>query len=251
MTTAEPGAAPGEGPPQRSEAECSIAALRARGAHRLDPVHFHFLEVLARRAAAQPGPTGHWLARRLAQLTAAYGQRAAQAASDAGAPSSRLGAGAAQPAAAADRVGPLAELVRALDSQAAPAEGARPAAGPAGPTCPAGPTFPARPAGAPPELKALRDFGGTWGRLRVQRQLRLSQAQVPANAGPLHSERLVLRSLQALQALSPAYLGRFMAQVEALFWLEQVPPGAPVVAGEGPRAEGEKKRKAARGRPGG
>lgn len=33
-----------------------IAALRARGAERLDPLRFHFIEALARRTAATGGP---------------------------------------------------------------------------------------------------------------------------------------------------------------------------------------------------
>ena len=44
-----------------------IAALRARGAERLDPLRFHFIEALARRTAATGGPARSLLENRLAR----------------------------------------------------------------------------------------------------------------------------------------------------------------------------------------
>ncbi|NRF67582.1 DUF2894 domain-containing protein [Aquincola sp. S2] len=75
-------------------------------------------------------------------------------------------------------------------------------------------------AGRPAELQALAYFRSTWARLRIHRQLRQSLAKVPENAGPLNSHRLVLRALQAMREVSPAYLDRFMPYVDALLWLE-------------------------------
>jgi hypothetical protein len=67
----------------------------------------------------------------------------------------------------------------------------------------------------------LRYFRSTWSRLRVERQLTQSLAQVPENAGPLNSDRLVLRALQTLRDLSPAYLNRYVAYLDTLMWLDQ------------------------------
>jgi hypothetical protein len=80
----------------------------------------------------------------------------------------------------------------------------------------------------PAELKALRDFRRQWARLDAERRLLQSAAALPAQAGPLHSHRLVHRALARLRELSPAYFERFMAHADALLWLEQrVGDGSP------------------------
>jgi hypothetical protein len=101
--------------------------------------------------------------------------------------------------AAADKLrtaGPLADLVRLL---APPAGGPRTA----------------------PELKALHAFRRSLTRRNSEQQLAQSQAVLPENAGPLHSQALVLRALQLMRSLSPEYLARFMSHAETLLWLEQ------------------------------
>ncbi|UUX96173.1 DUF2894 domain-containing protein [Aquabacterium sp. J223] len=81
---------------------------------------------------------------------------------------------------------------------------------------------PAPTVGAPPaELKALGHFRRQWARLDAERRLLQSAAALPAQAGPLHSHRLVHRALARLRELSPAYVERFMAHADALLWLEQ------------------------------
>jgi len=188
----------------------ALGALRARGAQRLDPVQFHFIEALARRAATQEGAVRQLLAARLADLTAAYGQRCDQAQS----PGQLLpDCPAAAPAPVVRSL--LADLVHRLDSAAAQAVTAatEPGDAAAGRVAAAG------------ELKALSHFRSTWSRLRVERQLTQSLAQVPDNAGPLHSDRLVLRALHAMRDLAPSYLQRFVSSVDALVWLEQLEGG--------------------------
>jgi hypothetical protein len=64
-------------------------------------------------------------------------------------------------------------------------------------------------------------FQDTWVRLRTQQRLRQALAQVPEQAGPLHSAHLVHRTLQALSTLSPAYLDAMLSHVDALLWLDQ------------------------------
>ncbi len=74
---------------------------------------------------------------------------------------------------------------------------------------------------APPgQLKAVRDHSGTWARLRVDQRLTQSQAQVPSNAGPLNTQRLLHQALQLMREVSPAYLQHFMAHVDTLLALE-------------------------------
>jgi len=70
------------------------------------------------------------------------------------------------------------------------------------------------------ELRAVRQFGAGWARLRVDAQLRRASRRQPGQAGPLNSQRLMLQALQQLHRLSPAYLQRFMAQAETLLWLD-------------------------------
>lgn len=205
-----------------------IAALRAQGAQQVDPVRFRYLEALARRAAAHGGEVRQLLDEKLAQALMVYGVQVEQALGDAG----------QTPRATQPRPGPLAELVRHLerprsgmtDGAAIPAE--------------------ASPAGPPAELKALQDFRSTWARLSVDRQLARSLAEVPRNPGPLNSHHLALRALQLMQTLSPAYLQRFLSQVEALLWLEQASLGGAPLPGRAVRREGDKPRKSGRGKSG-
>lgn len=87
---------------------------------------------------------------------------------------------------------------------------------------------------AAPELKAMSQSRSTWARLRVDRQLQRSRASVPAQAGPLNSQRLVLQTLQTLRQLSPDYLDALLLQLDALAWLESSQQSAP--AGEATNA---------------
>jgi len=210
----------------------TLAAWRARGAHRVDPVQFHFLEALARRAAAHGGETRRLLDQRLAQLLAAHGQRLA-------APPPAGPAPRADQALQADQAppSPLADLLRRLN---APRPGAADEAAAHAP--------PATAATAPAELKTLQQFRSTWSRLRVDQQLSGSLARVPENAGPLHSDRLLLLALQRMRVLSPQYLERLLSHVDALLWLDQATGGSPPAPRNVVRADGEKKRKPARPR---
>lgn len=230
------------------DAAPTLEALRARGADRFDPVRFHYLEVLARRAAAQTGAVRALLERRLAGAVAAYAQVHAHALAEA-APG--LAALALSHPPAADEI---RRLQAAGDLRAARRLTARLAgqgqpdalgdllqqldrANPAPPLhriAEAG----AAPAGAPAELKSLRQFRRTWSRLSVERQLSRSLSRLPDKPGPLNSQLLMLRALQRLQDLAPAYLDRFVAYADALLWLDQAdaqaaPAGTP--AREDPR----------------
>lgn len=216
-----------------SDPTSMLAALRERGAHRFDPVRFRFIEALAGRAAVRDDAARRVLEGRLATLLADYVERHERAQPEVD-PSSDLPMNRHD---APDR-GPLAELVQQIARQAS-------ARGPGGPAGDA-----ATDVDSPAELKALRYFRSTWSKLSVDRQMTQSLAKVPKNAGPLNSQLLVLRSLQLMRDVSPGYLNRFMSYVDALLWLDAVGGGhvpAPASAAHG---EGDKRRKAARSRPG-
>ena len=76
---------------------------------------------------------------------------------------------------------------------------------------------------APPgrELRSAQRFRDTWSRICAEDEVTQAVEQGPENAGPLNSHRLALRSLALMQGLSPAYVRRFVAQLDALLWLDQ------------------------------
>ena len=76
------------------------------------------------------------------------------------------------------------------------------------------------PAGTRQDLRAVQQARNTWSRLSADRLVAQALNQAPQNAGPINSHMLVLRSLALMRSLSPDYLGRFMAHVDALLCLE-------------------------------
>ena len=58
----------------------------------------------------------------------------------------------------------------------------------------------------------------------MDQRLTQALAQVPDNAGPLNTQRLLNQALQLMRDASPQYLQQFMAHVEALLWLDQAQP---------------------------
>lgn len=181
--------------------EPTLDSLRAEGAHRHDPVRFHYLEVLARRLPGQPVAVQQVLAARLHAAVAAYAERARLAAGVAG--HSQAPAAPAAPVASSA----LAQLNRDLSAQAqaqADVDMARAGHG-----------------ASLPEMKSVRQFSAVWSQISAERQLAQALRRGPENAGPLNSHRLMLRSLSLMQSLSPDYLRRFLSQVDSLLWLEQ------------------------------
>lgn len=197
-----------------------VEAWKASGPSTPDPVVLAVVESLARRAAAMPDEAvRQWLVQRMQARMASPGlQPALPAASTGTVPRPGLTA-----------LGDLIDRLGRTPTQA-PAAPSPPAGRHAAPAAARG--RPAAP--APVALKAVTAFQGTWSRLRAEQRLRQALAQVPAMAGPLNSLQVVHRALQAMQALSPAYLDAFLAHVDGLIALEQaagtsepVPRGAP------------------------
>ena len=235
----------------------TIDALRARGADRLDPVRFRFIEALARRSAAEQGDARRVLDGRLATVLDEYTARFDQTQTRAG---ETLACTAAQFPDAADRLEaiyrtgnfrelrqfiaslqdryrarPLPDLlshIRQHSPQNLPVNGAGEALKPR------------------EELTALAYFRNTWSRLKVDQQLARALAQAPENAGPLNSHLLVLQSLKLMRDISPEYLRRFMAYADALLWLDQADSSNKTVQKNIVRSERDKKRKTGRSNPG-
>lgn len=194
-----------------SEISATLDAWREHHADRFDPIRFHFIDALARRAANHSDATRRILDAKLATLIEAYAadlQRAETSAAESGA------AAAAVPADEPVRTA-LAELTEYIVSQA-PTEGEQRVVAHGLPT-----------AASYPELAALDHFREVWAKVRTEKQLRQSLEQVPGNAGPLNSSSLVHRSLSLMRELSPGYLKQFLAYVDALSWMEQMNGGAP------------------------
>lgn len=91
------------------------------------------------------------------------------------------------------------------------------------------------------ELRSAQRLRPTLARVRVQRQIARAQARQPDNPGPLNSEHLLVRALQQMQTLAPAYLGPFITQVEALLWLDSA-RGAGAAPADPPRATARRKK---------
>jgi hypothetical protein len=207
----------------------AIDALRERGAQRVDPVRFRFIESLARRAATHEGAARRILDSRLAQLLSAFGDDLDKAMS--------LN-GDAEPLAeqAPPSRGALAELLDHLARRAkAPALGVSAKAVSPG-------------VGARAELESLPYFRRTWSRLSTEQRLAQSLSALPQNAGPLNSHQLVHRALTLMRDLSPEYIERFIPYVDALLWLDLVKDSGGREASPVSRADGDKK--VGRGRSG-
>lgn len=172
------------------DARALLDAWRARGADQLDPVRFHFIEALERRAAAHAGEARRHIDARLAQLLDAFADDLARETSKI---THKIDGDTAR-----------SELGRLVDSLAR-----------------AEPVQPATRVRHEPDPELVEYFRQTWSRVRAEKQLRQSLDQVPRNAGPLNSSSLVHRSLALMREVSPGYFQHFLAYVDTLSWLEE------------------------------
>lgn len=224
-----------------------IAALRTAGAERFDPVRLHYLEVLAKRASAHQGSIKRMLDAKLAQALAAFKERFELAQRDASATLARTAPQYPRAAddlqrlyAAGDFKGlqrsiaalknkeqgaSLGALVRQLEHHAS--ENAdvhlRPSTG------------------SRPELKTIRNFRTTWSKLSADKQVAQALEQAPANAGPINSHMLVLRSLALMREISPDYLSRFISYADTLLCLDQGEKEKPGIVKKSPVAKAGKR----------
>ncbi len=280
---------PGEEPetPQLAGAQhdalATLKAWRDRGARRVDPLRYDFLEALARRTASCEGAARPLLDDKLGKAMLRLRESCEQAGCvlDGDAddtpqqPARRTKVAAPAPGALAQllaqleasRQGQGEHAVDASPPQIAPAAIASGA--PVAPAASAAPSrgqtrkselapAPAAPAAPPQRIgeaqEALTYFRRTWTRLDARRRLAQSQANLPANAGPLNSQQLVHRALTLMQGAAPGYLHQLMAYVDALSALEPFQPAAaaaaPAEAARGDARGGSAVKKAGRGKRG-
>lgn len=173
-----------------------LAALRLKSADLLDPVRFHFIEALARRASQREGAVRRILDDKLGLVLAAYRERFEREQYDAEKLITR-----AKEQTRQEQRSPLAELAHHIAQHS-------PAIADGGDI------------GSRAELKTIRNFRSTWSRLSVDKQIKQAINRAPENAGPLNSHRLVLQSLGLMRDLSPDYLTRFMSYVDTLLVLD-------------------------------
>lgn len=188
--------------PERPDPSPTLASLRQAGADRFDPVQFHYLQTLEQRASAGQDAVARRLDARWVQALAALAQRfeQAQSAPRATPPSDGL--------CATDTRDSLAALTRDL-AQRRP----QPAAAHA-----------PWPGAARPELKSVQYFRDTWSKLSADKQLTQALEMLPVNAGPINSQRVLLRSLELMRDISPDYLNRFMSYANTLLCLDAGQP---------------------------
>lgn len=77
------------------------------------------------------------------------------------------------------------------------------------------------------ELRSARRFRDHWAKQAIDRAIARALDEAPENAGPLNAHLLVIRTLNTLSDIAPAYLNRFVSWIDSLLWLEQ---GAPAPA---------------------
>jgi hypothetical protein len=191
----------------KNKFRAALDTWREHGADRLDPIRFHFMEALDRRAASHSGEARRILDDKLSRLIDTYAGDLENAPSET----------ANGEESASDSLAGLAEYVRryAMENSDRPA--------------------------SYPEMEVLEYFRKTWSQLSTERQFRQSLAQVPGNAGPLNSSSLVHRSLSLMRELSPGYLQQFMSYIDALSWMEQMNGGGALPDKEAPRAGSSRK----------
>lgn len=175
-----------------------LESLRAEGLHRHDPARFQYLEVLARRLPLQPLAVQLLLQQRWNAAVADYAGRA------------RSGSGGAAKAGAPAADTPLAQLNRDLEARTQTEAAPVPWGG----------------AGHRPDLPSVRRFSQVWSKIAAEQQVAQALVGGPENAGPLNSHRLVLRTLRLMRTLSPDYTRHFLAQMDALLWLDQAKTSA-------------------------
>ena len=200
-----------------------LDAWRQQNADRLSPWRFHFIEALERRAAGYDGATRQLLDKRLAKLVEAY-------TADLDNASSRAGDADGVPAPSAPARGALGKLLDDIANRAATRVDDLATTNAAPGTA------------ALPTLEALDEFRNIWSEVRIERQIRQSLEQVPADAGPLNSGSLVHRSLTLMHEVSPGYLQHFLSYIDTLSWMEQISDGGAPSPKDGPRVPSKRTR---------
>ncbi|MCH6482056.1 DUF2894 domain-containing protein [Pseudoxanthomonas sp. LH2527] len=190
-------------------ASAQLQAWRTRGAERMDPLRFAFLDALATRMQAHAGEARHLLDARLTRLIGEYASDLAEWTP----PSSQVGTGSTMSAGGTA----LHALVTALQQRAPMSQTSLSATD-------------APPGQAP---AALAEARRVWTQVRTDSQLRASLDDLPGDAGPLNSGKLVHRALHFMREVSPGYLQHFIAYTDTLSSLERLQQDLGPLAADG------------------
>lgn len=244
-----------------TDVQTTLAAWREQGADALDPLRFHLIDTMARRAATQEGGARKILDARVRDLVDGYASKVAKAGAAGTSEThaeakTRANAGTALAASATPKQS--ADIAPAMLQSAVPANPAshlvdlinyfhqQTAASDAHRTL----RKVALQRSTYPELPEIDYFRDALSKVSTNRQVRQSLERVPENAGPLNSDHLVHRSLLMMRDLSPGYLQHFLAYVDGLSWMEQVnafnlPVSKPTARSGAPKKTGRTKAKPA------
>ena len=189
-------------------ASAQLQAWRARGGERMDPLRFAFLDALATRMQAHAGEARRLLDARLTCLIGEYATDLAR-----WTPPARATTGSTMSTGGTA----LHALVAALQQRT--------------PMSPAsiGATD-TSPGQAP---AALAEARRVWTQVRTDSQLRASLDDLPGDAGPLNSGKLVHRALHFMREVSPGYLQHFIAYADTLSSLERLQQDLGPLAADG------------------
>lgn len=205
----------------------SLQSLRNEGAQRLDPVRFHYMEVMLQRTQAAHGAVQNILEAKLKTALADYGERFRRAQKTAQDTVAKLSA--QHP----ELVRELRPLFTTGDYQGIHRRAAQAALPPPRPPLAAlnqyiqqatqdnTDTRTGHEKNSRLEMKSVRRFREVWSKMAAEKQVTQAMGRGPENAGPLNSHTLVLRSLALMRGISPDYLRRFMSHVDTLLWLDQ------------------------------
>lgn len=183
-------------------AEPLMEKLRAAGAADLDPLGWHYIEVLAGRTREQSGAAHALLQNRLRQALTDFGKRMDTPQSQRSVATSPRSETPSPLTALLKEISACAQTSRdrtashALDRQS-----------------------------DSPQVQQLRQ---KLHHIGVQKQVRQALAQAPQNAGPINSHMLVLRALGLMRDISPDYLHRFMGYVDTLLCLDEAGKAGPL-----------------------
>ncbi|HTJ93519.1 MAG TPA: DUF2894 domain-containing protein [Pararobbsia sp.] len=101
------------------------------------------------------------------------------------------------------------------------------------------------------DVEVLDYVRDVWEKVSSESQWRQFSTQVPGNAGPLNTEKLMVRALSLMRDVSPDYVRQFLSYVNALSWMERIagdtlparkePPRTPAPRVPAPRKGGRAK----------
>lgn len=190
-------------------ASAQLQAWRARGGERMDPLRFAFLDALATRTQAHAGETRRLLDARLTRLIGEYARDLARWTP----PPPRAATGSTMSAGGTA----LHALVAALHQRAPMSQASLSATDTSPGQAPA----------------ALAEARRVWTQVRTDSQLRASLDDLPGDAGPLNSGKLVHRALHFMREVSPGYLQHFIAYADTLSSLERLQQDLGPLAADG------------------